>query len=272
MTKVTLKLRRTALDLVKSHTVKQFAGTNTSFQGLSMQRNGQLTHGLSKEEQAQMEQHFGYEKGYLNPIQAQSGDQPKFWDLYKIVLPTNGLLILETDNPVDFMKYKYLLSKGKKVAASLEELELKPDAEFVLVEEGSEAKTAVKLNQTRKKARKLTDEYSSEERQTLIMVYGENTGQRLDPRSMGTDALEAKVDELVEANPERVISIIEHPEYKTHGKIVELYSAGIIEKRNDAYFSTEGALLGTDLDEMVVFLKDKTRSVEVANLYKKLKK
>lgn len=269
--KVSVKLRRT-YDVVKNKTIKQFAGTNTVFQGLHMLRNGQLTHGMTKEEQARMEEYFQYEKGFLNPIQAESGQNPKFWDNFKVVLPTEGLLILDTDSPVDFMKYCFLKARGKRVAASLAELELKPDAEIVLVEEGEEEKGKVTIGRNRKKARKQTDNFSTTEMQTLLMVYGETTGLTLDPRSMSPDALEAKVDELVEANPDLVLSIIEHPEYKQHGKVAELYLAGVIEKRNDAYFSTEGAMLGTDLEDMVVFLKDKARTVEVANLYKKIKR
>lgn len=268
--KVTVKLRRN-YDVVKNKTIKQFPGSNTGFQGLTITKNG-LTHGMTHEQQTEMEELLHYPKGHLRPVQARSGENPMFWDMYSVKLPTEGLMILDLDVPEDKLKYYYLKSKGKKVACSLAELELKPDAEIVLVEEGSEEKAKVTISRSRKKARKQTDNFSTTEMQTLLMVYGETTGQTLDPRSMSPDALEAKVDELVEANPDLVLSILEHPEYKQHGKVAELYLAGVIEKRNDAYFSTEGAMLGTDLEDMVVFLKDKARSVEVANLYKKIKR
>lgn len=203
-------------------------------------RSGQVYTGLKDEDAKRLEKAMGYEEGHL-------GKNSSFWDTYAIKIGRKDL-ILNTDKPEDELKYLFLLNH-KRVANGLNRIT--PATDYVLINQDSEAKEANKRNQVKREAYRELDKMSIEDMRKCLRLYG------IKSDTLSNEVVESKLNAQIEANPEQfMIKWVNNPNKELNFVIEEAVAKNVIRKnRAQYYFGTD--LIGTGVDDVIAFLKDK---------------
>ena len=154
---------------------------------------------------------------------------------------------LDLSVPTDYIKYKILLANKDYIAPSLQALEDKPKAtyQFVIVNENAEAKMNLGRVDTTKRC---WMEYGKieDDNYTLITLLELIEGRPVSSR-VKLDYLQGKVTDYIQKNPRRFLSTVTDELLPTKVLIRKCVEAGIIGKKNDAYYLRED---GSPLCEM----------------------
>lgn len=146
---------------------------------------------------------------------------------------------LDLSNPEDYIKYKILLANKNYIAPSLQALEDRPKAtyQFVIISENAEAKMNLGRVDTTKRC---WMEYGKIEndKDTLCVILELLEGR---PISMNVklDYLQGKVTDYIQTNPRRFLAIVTDELLPTKVLIRRCVEAGLIGKKNDAYYLRE---------------------------------
>ena len=156
--------------------------------------------------------------------------------------------MLNTDNPADEMKYIFL-KNHKRVADGVNKIS--PATDYVLINQDIEAEVANKRSRIKKDALIATTKMSLEEMRKCLRVFG------MKPDTMSNELVEAKLNELVEKDPEKFMSRwVNNKDKETTFIIEEAISKNIIRKnRSQYYFGTD--LIGNGLEDVIAYLNDK---------------
>lgn len=146
---------------------------------------------------------------------------------------------LDLSNPEDYIKYKILLANKNYIAPSLQALEDRPKAtyQFVIISENAEAKMNLGRVDTTKRC---WMEYGKIEndKDTLCVILELLEGR---PISMNVklDYLQGKVTDYIQTNPRRFLATVTDELLPTKVLIRRCVEAGLIGKKNDAYYLRE---------------------------------
>lgn len=149
--------------------------------------------------------------------------------------------------PEDYIKYKILLANKDQIAASLQDLEDRPKAtyQFVIISENAEAKMNLsKMDATKRcymEYGKVEDDVD-----TLRVLIELLEGRPLSS-NIKLDYLQGKVNEYIQRNPRLFLSTITDELLPAKVLIKKCVEAGLIGKKNDAYYLRED---GSPLCEM----------------------
>lgn len=154
---------------------------------------------------------------------------------------------LDLSIPEDYIKYKILLANKDQIASSLQELEDRPKAtyQFVLISENSETK----MNLSRMDVvKRCYMEYGKvEDDLYTLRVIVELLEGRPTSANIKLDYLQNKINEYIQSNPRLFITNIKDELLPAKVLIKKALEAGIIGKKNDAYYLRED---GSPLCEM----------------------
>ena len=154
---------------------------------------------------------------------------------------------LDLSVPTDYIKYKILLANKDYIAPSLQALEDKPKAtyQFVIINENAEAKMNLGRVDTTKRC---WMEYGKieDDNYTLITLLELIEGRPVSSR-VKLDYLQGKVTDYIQKNPRRFLSTVTDELLPIKVLIRKCVEAGIIGKKNDAYYLRED---GSPLCEM----------------------
>ena len=181
--------------------------------------------------------------------------EQNFWRVNKLgkVIMTKEGLKLNLSLPLDMLKYLILLSNRKKICSNYEERLSKASYEFVVVDEGK--LTSQRINEAKVKADAYIKYGELASNIDSIKGFIRSLGKTI-PASANEDWLKAEVLNVVEADSERFMNIVNHPQYKGRIFVQEAVEAGsIILKGKDRYTLDNGVELG-DLTSTVNFLMD----------------
>lgn len=147
---------------------------------------------------------------------------------------------LDLSNPVDYIKYKILLANENYIAPSLQALEDNPKAtyQFVIISENAEATANLSRNEG---IMKCYEEYGAIRNDAgMLRVLLELLSGRPLSAQTKIDFLQGKVIEYIQKDPRNFLRFIQDELLPTKVLIKKCLDAGIISKRNDAYYLTDG--------------------------------
>lgn len=236
---------------------------------MSASKRGHFATGLTLEEQTYLEPELGLEKGQLTSIIPNMDSPEKIKACYwlqthaQIELPVQKPIILDLGTPFDYLQYK-ALTQMKLVAVGMKAYLADSEAEFVLIkEEDVQQETFTKVS-AKKKAFQFIVDWTTSQYSDYLWAQGE------DPRHLNPDAMEGKVGELIEKNPDYFLKQVTDKVYKEKVQIGELVRLGVLEVRGKAY-KFNGAPLADSLEEMVDFMQDKQKQGIKVEILKELK-
>ena len=204
---------------------------------------------LTDNEKAFLEKAMGLEYNALSIYKRKDN----FWDdsnplgIGRVVLHKQDNY-LDLSIPEDYIKYKILLANKDHIASSLQELEDRPKAtyQFVIISENAETQMNLsKMDATFRGAiwsmARLEDDMRHFE-SIIELLEGRPTAPKVK-----LDYLQGKVNEYIQRNPRLFLSTIKDELLPAKVLIKKCVEAGLIGKKNDAYYLRED---GSPLCEM----------------------
>lgn len=224
--------------------------------------DGTYKTGLSKEEEIKLEEQLMLPKGTLSKAPIDK-DGTNFWAELQIRISDKGLN-LNTELPLDFIKYK-VLKQSSKVCNSIIEKVKYPNADFMIhdLEEAAKAEE-IEIDLELEAFEKLM-ETSSKEKKGLLKLYGKYRGLETASDSL----IKTTLAKEVKKDPKRFINIISDKNLKTRILIGDLIEHRIIVKKGN-YFTNGDEPIGNTDTEVVMYLDDPKNSAIKAALKGKL--
>ena len=203
-------------------------------------RSGSRYTGLTREQARELEDKLGKNEGDLDC-------DNEFWDTFAIKIG-NKDLVINTDKPMGELQYLFLKSH-KRVADGLNKVT--PSTDYVIIDKDAEATELNKVTKVKRDAYKAMDKMNLEEMRKCLRLFGFKAD------TMSNDLVEAKLSEQIEKDAAKFIRIwVENPNKEINFIIEEALSKNILRKNRAAYyFGTD--LIGTGLDDVIAYLKDK---------------
>lgn len=201
-------------------------------------RSGSFVNVLTNEEKTFLEEAMGYEYGALSAIKKVNN----FWENVSVRL-TKQDNYLDLSSPDDYIKYKVLLANKDFIAPSLQALQDEPKAtyQFVIIAEGEENKHARDNMSTVMKCYK---EYGKvEDDLYTLRVIIEAIDGRPTARNSKLEFLQAKINNLIQADSKLFLKVITDPYLSTKVLIKKGVEVGAISNRDNHYYLQDGTPL-----------------------------
>ena len=149
--------------------------------------------------------------------------------------------------PEDYIRYKILLANSDYIASSLQALEEQPKAtyQFVIISENAE--TQMNLSKMDATKRCYMEYGKVEDDVDTLRVVIETLEGRPMSQKVKIDFLQGKVNEYIQRDPRKFLKVIQDELLPAKVLIKKCVEAGLIGKKNDAYFLRED---GSALCEM----------------------
>jgi len=206
----------------------------------ALTRSGNRHTGLTEEEATRLEKELNLGPNTLAPYS-------KYWVTF-IIKVTNKELLLDTSRPWDELQYLFL-KNHHRVAIGLNDL--KPGADFVLINKDSEAQESNRINKRKRDAIKEFDKMSLEDMRKCLRLFGYKAD------TMSAELVESKLYEQVEGSPEKFFSKwVNNTNKNTEFLIEAAIAKNIMRKNKNAYlYGTD--IIGTSLSDAVSYLDNK---------------
>ena len=209
---------------------------------------GQYKNVLTDSEKECLERVMGLEYGALSVYKKENN----FWDdsnpngIGRVTLHKQDNF-LDLSIPEDYIKYKILLANKDQICPSKEDLENRPKAtyQFVIISESGESHSSLnRMDMTME----CYMEYGSvrDDVDTLRLLIETFEGRAISA-NVKKDYLQNKINEYIQRDPRKFLKIIKDELLPTKVLIKKAVDAGIIGKKNDAYYLRQD---GTPLCEM----------------------
>jgi hypothetical protein len=247
---------------------KQFIMESSSKIGGAIDENGNLLKGIT----------FAEEKKWLPAIVGVLPESPEFSNAVKtyykdlaITVPVGGaklnITLDEYGEPVhvdDYLKYKFLLA-NKRVAKSEEELKHNRLAEYYLFDTEQRVADANKKVQASKLAGKEFLKVSADVDKTrrVLTIMHQYHGQVI--KNMTDEEVENLLYDLSIKHPVEFHKIAVDKDLALRSDIEEMISLRVLTKIGNRIINID-EMLGEDINEVVIYLKDPKNSGVLANL------
>lgn len=215
---------------------------------------GMFRNVLTDSEKAFLEKAMGLEYNALSVYKKKDN----FWDdsnpmgIGRVILSKQDNY-LDLSIPEDYIKYKILLANKDQIASSLKELEDRPKAtyQFVIISENAEAASNLSRMDTIQRSYmeygKVEDDLYT--LRTVIEILG---GRPLSSQ-IKLDYLKGKVNEYIQKDPRRFLSVIKDELLPAKVLIRRCIDAGLIGRKNDAYYLREDGSPLCEMNEVSTF-------------------
>lgn len=194
----------------------------------------------------------------LNPTLAEDANFWRKHRLGRVIMGKEGIK-LNLNQPLDMLKYLILMSNPDKVAPSYDDKDKKATYEFMVVDESKVVSKKIAEATVRAKAYGKFAEITASKAGTFGFIRA--LGNTI-PASVTTDWEKGKdwaigeVLNVVEKDPEKFLSIVNHPQYSERVFVQEAVEAGAIIRKADKRLTLDtGRELG-DITDVVNFLLD----------------
>ena len=213
--------------------------------------------GLTKEEETLFEEALNLKKGELSR-------KSEFWSGIESELRIKNKAILDLNLDSDFLKYRWIL-ENSKVCPATKDLSKYPNAEFVIVDEESEAAEDAKQINWEIKAFESFVELTEADKKGVLKIYGVKAD------SASIDMVNSKLHKFLKLDPKRFVQTIEDKNLKTKVLIEELLEYSIITKSKNFYKNGDD-IIGASTDEVLEYLNNPKNSSLLANFKSRLEK
>lgn len=216
---------------------------------------GRLATGLTEEEAERLGKKMG-----LDLSDTFTGSSHPFWgDKVAWVQLPNRTLILNTDNPKDYLKAKLLKSKSApQVANSQKEYDEGrfPDATHIIYDEAEEIAVEAGKEELRMLAYSKISGLSQEDKAALLFLLTNRYS-----RKQSLDYLNVKLGEQIKLNPKEVLRILGMggKEVKLRARILELLEKNILTKQRGT-ICYMGEMIALDYEDAVRWFNDPQNS------------
>jgi hypothetical protein len=218
--------------------VLKYKGCHTTLMAYGT-RSGALYTGFNKDNSADRERLEGLLGIDLKPSSS-------YWDTFKIKLGREDLF-LNLDDATDELRYIFLKSH-KRVQANKQEL--KPSAEFIIINREEEAVVANNYNRTKRQAILEFGKLSSAEIKKCLRLFGHN------PDESSTDYCENALFGIVETTPQRFLDLwVNNKSRDTEFIIKSAVAKSVITKNKSTYKYGEN-VIGVTLEDAIAYLND----------------
>lgn len=178
---------------------------------------------------------MSFEVGELSPYAA---DSVNFWRSKKAkVTLTDRPLVLDLGNPMDYLKYKILLSNSDKIAPSLEQEFAKKEYIYVMTSEEAEREKTLVKGDEKKRAWKLAAKMENDREKMIDFLTV--VGKRPSVNST-LDFLVSEIDKFVEDNIREFLSVLEDPQYETRVLLTKALQVKAVIREGHKYFLPSG--------------------------------
>lgn len=197
--------------------------------------NGVIVNVLTKEEKAFLEAETGLNLSVY-------GD---FWKTFYVTLrKDDSSNILELSNPIDYLKYKLLLSLKEDVAPSWDMRNHSQSYQFVMTKEGEiQNEKKAKLD-VKKEAFKAYGKIE-DNKEKLVGVLKLLSNQPISSNSE-LSWIQGKVEEYVDSSPKAFLNVINDPYLKTKVLINKGVEKKLIIKKGNKYETVDGLELAEE--------------------------
>ena len=219
----------------------------------NVHRNGKYKNVLTNDEKKYLEGALNLDE---NGLSIYKKGVENYWAGVKVKL-TNGILILNLQDPEEYIQLKVLESYSDLVAPNLESSTTKKTYKYVIVRSGDEAKIAlVKLDKT-KTAYKLLGKI--EDSRDAMIDYLLVTDIKVSPDT-DVDTLRSKVGEDVVNHTQRFVDTLTDPSFNTRVLLKRSLIAGNIVRKGNHYYNAGGDALAepnqqATLENVINFLE-----------------
>lgn len=226
--------------------LKKYAETNTGF-GCSLDKNGNPATGLTEDKQ------FKDAKGKMQVIPGTRKEMERLMGLAEGTLKNTSVywltwfvktdadvLTLDLNDDHDLLKYLFLYAQSI-VAVGHEEIEVNAKAEYVLYSEEQEAEVKVKGRKSLKRSYAISEKLDLETKINILAIAGFNAD------ASAPNSIDNKIDEIIEADPEVFLKIVEDSNLIHKSLLSKAMDAGIIIVKEGNIHHNE-VLLGHDHD------------------------
>jgi hypothetical protein len=192
---------------------------------------------LDAEEQKFLEEMLGYDKGGLGLYK----DQNNFWDKFEFSVPKEGMNLRLFD-PIDYIRYKILLTYTNTVSPSLADLKLNDKATyyFVMVRQGEEDNVEVVKYNVKKEAYKIAEKLELNPQHIREFLYLKGTRVAADTPITW---LISRLGQMVENEPEEVVNIYTTKDYKIRSLVARGVLSGVIKDVHGSFSLEDGITL-----------------------------
>jgi hypothetical protein len=199
-------------------------------------RSGRIYTGLTKEDEVRLGEKLRIDLSPTSP----------YWSTFHIKLGVKDL-ILETSDPYEELKYIFLRGH-KRVADGL--ADRKPTANYVIINEESEAKEENKRNQLRRRALRELDKLSIGDMRKCLRILGNKSDE------VSNEVVEQKLSNMVEADPFTFIDKwVDNKTKETEFLVQDAVAKNVIRKNKNVYkYGTD--IIGQNLEAAVDYLDD----------------
>lgn len=199
-------------------------------------RSGSIYTGLIKANETRLGEELG--------LDLSKGSE--FWNTFYIRTADRDI-ILETEDPMDELKYLFLKSH-KRVKNSL--FEHKATANFVLINQNEEAKKDNLFGRLKRQAIREFDKMTTEEMKKALRLFGKSA------ENLNSEVAENRLFEIVEGDPSGFIEKwVNNKERETQYMIERAISMNVIRKNKRLYtYGTD--TIGHGLEEAIAYLND----------------
>lgn len=183
-----------------------------------------------------------------------------FWKTFFVEIEKSGM-ILDLLDPIDYLKYKLLLSWNNIVAPSLKMYRSHPlpSYQFYMEKDGEDMVIRSKELNTTKKAWKNFNTVEDDS-ETLAAILFLMNGKKVSANAK-LDYLNAEVQKIVDVKPEQFNNLVEDMNFEMKTFVANAERAGIIIKTKSGYKTQDdlpvtGSGKSASIDNVVAFLLD----------------
>lgn len=210
-----------------------------------------------------LENELGLESNALSPNRQ---SDKNFWMREKItrVKITKDGLVLNLNNPVDYIKYLVLKCNKELIAPSWDNRFEKGTYKFALVDND------VEIREGSKKAELMKDCYmefgkisdsEAKMKGVLKIYFVETKSNNKVPSKTTKDFLKSEINKVIDTNPKKFLSIIQDVDFSVKADVSEALNVGFIEKVGKAKYQFKDMIDEQfTYDELITYLKDKSNS------------
>lgn len=169
-----------------------------------------------------------------------------YWKTF-FIRTSVGDIILDTENPMDELKYLFL-KNHKRVKNSL--MENKAGANFVLINRDEEAKKENVYAKTEREAITSFDKLTPTEMRKCLRIFGHNAD------SMSNEVAESRLYQIIKANPQSFLDRWVKNTDREEQVLIETAISKNIIRRDKHMYKYGSDTIGNSLEETIGFLKD----------------
>jgi hypothetical protein len=207
----------------------------------SLTRSGNHHTGLTEEDATRLEKELGLGKDTLAQFSP-------YWKTFTVKIADKEL-ILDTDRSWDELQYLFL-KNHHRVSNGIGDL--KPNADYILINKDSEAKESNRLNKRKRDAIKEFDKMSIDDMRKALRIFG------LKSDSISNELVESRLFEIVEKEPEKFfLKWVDNSTKNTEFYIQAAIAKNIMRKNKNAYYYGTD-IIGTSLEDTIAYLDNKS--------------